>query len=372
MKNVLVTGADGFIGKNLCAELANQGVNVIEFNRNDTIDGLASQIKDIDFVYHLAGVNRPKNEEEFMTGNAGLTKDILALLDKENVSTSILLTSSTQAELDNPYGKSKRSAENAVRDWSNKTGNRAYIYRLPGVFGKWCRPNYNSVVATFCNNIAKDLPIHITDPENIIKLVYIDDVVKNFSSHLVDTKAPKNQFCEVEPTFKISLGELEKRIRAFKDIREKLVVPDLEDLLNKYLYATYISYTSEDDFSYPLPLNKDERGWLCELLKSDHFGQIFISKTKPGISRGNHWHNTKIEKFLVLSGTARIRFRNKVDDQKIITYDVTGSTPTVVDIPTGYVHSIENTGDTELITLFWANEILDKVNPDTYRENVAL
>lgn len=369
--NILVTGAQGFIGKNLCSHLRLlEDTTILEFTRDNSLDDLSKYIDSADFIFHIAGVNRPKNESEFKEHNTQLTEEIIRLLDEKGKKTPILVTSSAQATMDNPYGLSKRAAEDALLTWHKKSEAPVFIYRLPGVFGKWCRPNYNSVVATFCNNIANGLPIEISDPTHTITLTYIDDVVKDFAQHLSPNHVSESGFKEVSRTFDVSLGELSQRIQAIHDIRTSLIIPNLEDLLNKFLYATYISYLPTDAFSYNLTKNSDNRGWLAEFVKSQQFGQVFISKTKPGISRGDHWHKTKIEKFLVVEGEAEISFRKKIDSQEVIRYRVTGDDMEVLDIPTGYVHKIENVGSTDLVTIFWANELLDKENPDTYYEPV--
>ena len=368
---VLVTGSSGFIGKNLCSGLQLHGdVELLTFTRNQSSEDLSRLVLEADFIYHVAGVNRPENDDEFAAGNTDLTKHIISTLESAGKKTPLLITSSAQAELDNPYGKSKLAAEQAVFEWHKKSGAPVFVYRLPGVFGKWSRPNYNSVVATFCNNIANDLPITISDPAHVVTLAYIDDVVDAFVHHLEQSDTNNSDFQSVSRTFDISLSELNDRIRAIHDIRTNLIVPNLSDLFNKFLYATYISYLQTDNFAYKLTKNSDERGYLAEFIKSNQFGQIFVSKTKPGISRGDHWHKTKIEKFFVVSGKAEITFRNKIDNQDIIRYAVTGDEMRVVDIPTGYVHAIKNVGDSDLITIFWANEILDKDHPDTRYEKV--
>lgn len=368
---VLVTGASGFIGKNLCSGLLlRDDIEIITFTRNESLDELSSLVLEADFIYHVAGVNRPKDDGEFTEGNTTLTEKIIDTLRSSNKKTPLLITSSTQADRDNAYGKSKLAAENTVFKWHEDTGAPVYVYRLPGIFGKWCRPNYNSVVATFCNNIANELPIEISDPSHVVTLAYIDDVIDTFLAHLDADEIDHNSIQTIDRTFEISLGDLSDRIHMIHAIRSSLIVPNLNDLLNKFLYATYISYLPTDSFSYQLTKNSDERGYLAEFIKSHEFGQIFISKTKPGISRGDHWHKTKIEKFFVISGSAEITFRNKIDSQEIIRYEVSGDEMRVVDIPVGYVHAIKNVGDTDLITIFWANEILDKKHPDTHYEKV--
>lgn len=373
MKTILVTGSQGFIGKNLHHELQNREYEVLSIDSSSSESQLEESLLKADFIIHTAGVNRPKDESDFEVVNKGLTEKITTFLKKENKKTPILITSSAQATLDNPYGKSKAAAEEELTQYKDSTGAKVYIYRLPGVFGKWSKPNYNSVVATFCNNIANGLPVTINDPSYNITLVYIDDVVKEFLSKIESSGSGVVQdIYEVQPTFTLSLNNLHERILAIHDIRTSLVVPNLEDKLNKYLYATYISYLAKDNFGYTLTSSSDDRGWLAEFVKSKQFGQIFISKTKPGISRGDHWHHTKIEKFLVVDGDAEIKFRNKIDEQDVITYKVSGQELTVLDIPTGFVHSITNTGNTDLTTIFWANEILDKEWPDTFYEKVII
>lgn len=372
---VLITGAGGFIAKNLRSHFEIEGrVQVLTQTRETSDRELSELVQQADFIFHIAGVNRPETEKEFSLGNTALTESIIATLREHDLRTPLLLTSSTQAELDNPYGRSKASAEQAVIEWHEQTHAPVFIYRLPGVFGKWSRPNYNSVVATFCYNLAHGLPLRVSNPNHLLTLTYIDDVVAEFAS-LLETiptsEAGSDVFCEISRTFSLTLGELRQRLEALHAIRDTLVVPDVGDLLNKFLYATYISYLDQNDFVYNLTKSTDERGWLAEFVKSESFGQIFISKTKPGITRGNHWHKTKIEKFLVVEGEGEIAFRNKIDAQDIIRFRVSGDDARVLDIPTGYVHSITNVGDTDLLTIFWASEILDKDHPDTFFEPVA-
>lgn len=370
MKNILVTGAAGFVGKNLVAALQRlEDITVHTTTVDDEQSVLEKALLEADVIFHLAGVNRPKSEDEFATGNAELTSYITGFLAENNRTPRIILPSSSQAALDNPYGKSKKDAEDAVLEYHRKSGAAVAIYRLPGVFGKWSRPNYNTVVATFCHNIARGLDITISAPEHEVELVYIDDVVSAFLRHLDEDFAKDRQRCTITRTFRVTLGELAERIRSLHAIRETLVIPDLADDFMKCLHGTYLSFLPEDDFSYPARMNTDERGWLFELIKSQHFGQIFVSKTLPGVTRGDHYHDTKLEKFCVIQGRGIIRFR-KINSPEILEYPVTGETITVVDIPPGYTHSIENDGDTEMICLFWANQIFDPEVPDTYWENV--
>lgn len=372
MKTILVTGSAGFIGKNLCAQLElDKDLTILRFDRDNTAKELETYVNKSDFIFHLAGINRPKDEKDFDTGNRGLTEDIVALLKKENQKTPILMTSSIQADLDNPYGQSKKAAEEAIFKFTKLNKSPAYVYRLPNVFGKWCNPNYNSVVATFCHNISHDLPITMSDPSNEVNLVYIDEVISDFiKAYRGEIQAHNDGYCHVPRSFKITLGELRSQIESFHDSRTNLTMPNLEDDFSRFLYATYISYLAPDDFSYQLTTNTDDRGWLAEFIKSDQFGQIFISKTKPGITRGNHWHHTKIEKFLVVDGLAEIRFRKIDNSKEIISYKVSGDKLTVLDIPSGYTHSIKNIGDSDLTTIFWADEIFNKEKPDTYYEEV--
>ena len=366
MKTVLVTGAAGFVGKNLIAPLKRRDdVRLILFDVNTDPAVLETGLAEADLIYHLAGVNRPKDESEYVTGNTGLTEQMLVCLAKLGRTPTFVLSSSAQAELDNPYGQSKRAAEDAVLKFNRETSAPVCIYRLPGVFGKWSQPNYNTVVATFCHNLARGLDITVNDPNREMDLVYIDDVVAAFLGHLDGAPDFARQRYSVRRTFRVTLGELADRIRRLHAIRETLTVPDMSDDLMKCLHATYMSFLPEDGFGYPVKLNTDNRGWLFELIKSEHFGQIFVSKTLPGITRGNHFHDTKVEKFCVIQGQGVIRFR-QIDSDQILEYLVEDRAIKVVDIPPGYTHSIENTGEGEMICLFWANQIFAPERPDTY------
>ncbi|TFG40033.1 MAG: SDR family oxidoreductase [Candidatus Aminicenantes bacterium] len=370
MKTVLITGAAGFIGKNLVAALKHRDdVRLILFDVDTEPAVLEVGLAEADLIYHLAGVNRPKDESEFVTGNTGLTEQMLARLVELGRTPTFVLSSSSQAELDNPYGQSKKAAEDAVLKFNNKTGAPVCVYRLPGVFGKGSRPNYNTVVATFCYNLARGLDITVNDPSREMELVYIGDVVDAFLRHLDGPPDPARQRYSVGRTYRVTLGELADRIRRLHNVRETLTVPDLRDDLMKCLHATYLSFLPEDGFGYPVKLHTDNRGWLFELIKSEHFGQIFVSKTLPGITRGNHYHNTKVEKFCVIQGQGVIRFR-QIDSDQILEYPVDGREIKVVDIPPGYTHSIENTGEVEMICLFWANQIFAPERPDTYFDPV--
>lgn len=367
MKTALVTGANGFIGKNLCAALKRRkDIEILRYDLDDTPEELVAFIARADFVFHLAGVNRAQHEQEFEKGNRDFTIRLLEIIENTGRMVPIAMTSSIQAVLDNPYGKSKKAAEDAVFEWSKRTGVPAYVYRLPNVFGKWCRPNYNSVVATFCHNIARGLPIQINNPATELTLVYIDDVVAeliaamNGLAHMGD-----DGFCHVPRTFTVRVQQLADTLYTFAASRINLTLPNFESDFERYLYATYISHLPEEGLSYPLKKKEDNRGWLAEFIKSKQFGQIFISRTKPGVTRGNHWHHTKVEKFLVIGGEAVIRLR-KIGTEQIIEYRVSGGSPEVVDIPPGYIHSITNMGNSDVISIFWADEVFDPEAADTY------
>lgn len=364
---VLVTGAEGFLGKNLVVALRRRpGVEILSFDRHETEADLARFAAEADAAFHLAGVNRPVREEEFAEGNAHLTERLVALLAGSGRRIPLVLSSSTQATLDNPYGRSKLAAEQAVRRWAEQTGARAFVYRLPGLFGKWSQPNYNSVVSTFCHNLARGLPIDVRDPAHEVELAYVDDVVAEFQKAL-DGGPPASP--TVEPTFRLSLGELARRIEALRDVRVTLRLPDLSDPLTRRLYATFLSYLPTDRFSYQPEKRIDARGSLVELLKSPPFGQVFVSRSNPGVVRGHHYHDTKVEKFCVVQGRAAICFRHVLGGE-VIRYEVAGEDMTVVDIPPGYTHSIENLGEGEMVTLFWSSQVFDPGAPDTYPEKV--
>ncbi len=370
MKNVLVTGAKGFIGKNLVVALSRlDDLRIFSYARNDDPDKLQDALLKADIVFHLAGVNRPVNDEEFFLGNTCFTQDMVNFLQNHHKTPKIILSSSIQAALDNPYGRSKKAAEDSLIKYHEVTGAPIAIYRLPGVFGKWSRPNYNSVVATFCHNIAREMEITISDPDHEIELVYIDDVVREFLRHLHDNYGGDRKRYSVNKTFRVTLGELAERIRSLHAISQTLTVPDQSDDFTKYLYATYLSFLPKDHFTHTVKKFSDQRGWLFELIKSENFGQIFVSKTLPGITRGNHYHDTKLEKFCVIQGEGIIRFK-KVGDDEVIEYPVNGTEIKIVDIPPGYSHSIQNTGNIDMICLFWANQIFDPDHPDTYGEPV--
>jgi UDP-2-acetamido-2,6-beta-L-arabino-hexul-4-ose reductase len=315
-------------------------------------------------------VNRPKHVAEFQTGNADFTQQICQTLRERGRRPKLVLSSSIQADLDNPYGQSKRAAEEIVRRYAEQTGAPGVVYRLKNLFGKWCRPNYNSVTATFCHNIAHDLPVQISDPANVVDLTYIDDVVAAFLHELEPaTQQGGFRFAESLTSYKVTLGELVGLIQSFRDHRKTLLLPDLQAPFVKALYATYLSCLEPEAFAYTLDVKTDNRGSLAEFVKSAAGGQIFISRTRPGVTRGNHFHHTKTEKFLVLEGEAIIRFR-QIGGEQVVEHRVRGEQYRVLDIPPGYTHSIENVGAGELVTLFWASEIFDPGRPDTMSQPV--
>lgn len=363
---ILITGAKGFIGKNLVETLKAQGNHTLYEYDLDTSESLLEEYtKECEFIFHLAGVNRPKEQSEFMTGNFGFTSTLLEYLKKHKNKAPIMISSSIQAALENPYGQSKKAGEDLMFAYSEETGAKVLVYRFPNVFGKWCRPNYNSAVATFCNNIAHDLPIQVNDPSVVMHLVYIDDVLEELLRSLEGKENVSGIFCEVPVTHTVKLGEIVDLIQSFKMSRMNLTVPDMTNEFAKKLYSTYLSYLPEDQFSYPLKMNVDNRGSFTEIIRTADRGQFSVNISKPGITKGNHWHHTKNEKFLVVSGKGVIRFR-KVGASEITEYFVSGDKLEIVDIPTGFTHNIENLGDTDLVTFMWANESFNPEKPDTY------
>ena len=371
---ILITGAGGFVGKNLVATLRTAGyTDLMLFEKDDTPETLADYCRRAAFVVHLAGINRPTDPSEFYTGNAGLTDTLLANLEAAGNTAPVLVTSSTQAELDNDYGKSKRQAEEAIFAHRRRTGATVYVFRMPGVFGKWCRPNYNSVVATFCHNVAHGLPIQVRDSAFSLPLVYIDDVVACILAAfdgdvMMDRSA--TPICHMHPIHEVTLGRLAELIQGFAAGRTSLAVPDLAPgSFEKKLYSTYLSYLPSDQFSYPLEMHTDNRGSFTEFLRSPERGQVSINISHPGIVKGNHWHHTKNEKFLVVKGEGVIRFRN-IFSKEVVEYHVSGDKLEVVDIPCGYTHNIENVGTEDMVTVMWANEAFDPDHPDTFFEPV--
>ena len=384
---ILVTGANGFIGKNLIAELKNRNevpenaafYEILPYDLGSAPAELDLFCKEADFVFHLAGVNRPDDPTEFMSGNFGFTFELLETLKRQGNICPVVLSSSIQAALNNPYGESKRAGEDLLFRYGKETGAQVWIYRFPNVFGKWCRPNYNSAVATFCYNLTRDLPITVNDRNAEVKLVYIDDVVTEMI-RVLDGKEHSDSsktFCQSKETidtpqygmistfYTVKLGQIVDLLYTFRDSRKGLLIPDLSEPLVKKLYSTWLSYLPTDRFSYPLASHLDDRGSFTEFLKSDDRGQVSVNVSKPGIVKGNHWHHSKVEKYLVVSGTGVIRFRLP-DSDEVTKYHVSGEKFEVVDIPAGYTHNIENLGDTDMVTIMWANECFDPENPDTY------
>jgi UDP-2-acetamido-2,6-beta-L-arabino-hexul-4-ose reductase len=363
---VLITGANGFIGKNLTSNLREiKDLEIITYDINDSFDKIEKNINDIDFVFHLAGVNRPVNVDDFYKGNSDLTKQLIDLLSNTKKNIPLLITSSIQAIKDNDYGKSKKMAEDSVLEYGKN--NDVYIYRLHNVFGKWCRPNYNSVIATFCNNVANDLEISVNDYNAELELIYIDDICKEFISILNGNNPVNKQgdYCYIEPVYKKKLGEIADLIKAFKNNMESINVPKTGDDFVKKLFSTYITYVNINNMSVTAHMNMDDRGSFTELLKTDDSGQFSVSVSKPGIIRGNHYHHTKMERFIVVKGKAKISFR-KIDEENITNYNVSDEKIEIVTICPGYTHKIENVGSDEMILLLWCNEIFDPKYPDTY------
>lgn len=365
---IMITGADGFMGRNLRAFLAEErpedALDLIDLNT--TPGQLKEAAAEADFVFHLAGVNRPTEPDDFMRGNRDFTAGLTALLEAGK-RPPVVLTSSIQAALDNPYGASKRAAEDAVLAYARRSGAKAFVYRLPNAFGKWSRPNYNSAVATFCHNIARGLPITVNDPAAAVTLCYIDDIMAEFLRALaLKPTMGEDGFCAVRPEYTIRVGELAALLGRFRDMRDRLESPDQSDPLTAKLYATYLSFLPPEDFARTPVIHSDARGSFTELLHLGGHGQVSVNVSHPHIVKGEHWHHTKHEKFVVVSGEGVIRLR-KLGDTTVISYRVSGGAPKVVDIPPGYTHHIENTGDTDMVTLMWANERFDPARPDTVR-----
>ena len=379
--NILITGAKGFVGKNLVEALKNirdgkdktrgldADIEIMQYDIDTDPSLLYGYCQKADFVYHLAGVNRPKDEKEFMEGNFGFTSVLLEALKKHGSKAPVLITSSIQAALDNPYGKSKKAGEDLIFGYGSENSVKTLVYRLPNVFGKWCRPNYNSAVATFCHNIAHDLPITVNDPSHMMTLVYIDDVVDELIRALKGQETREGEFCRVPVEHKITLGEITDLLYEFKNSRETKLIPDMTGF-SKKLYSTYLSYLESDNFAYKLKMNCDDRGSFTEILRSANAGQFSVNISKPGITKGQHWHNTKNEKFVVVKGHGLIQLR-KIGSDEIVNYEVNGDEITVVDMIPGYTHNIINLSETEdLVTFMWCNECFNPEKPDTFFEEV--
>jgi UDP-2-acetamido-2,6-beta-L-arabino-hexul-4-ose reductase len=361
---VLVTGANGFIGKNLVMRLREgAGIDVLIFIRSQDDASLHSLLAQADAVVHLAGENRPNDVEEFRKVNAGLTQLLCQSLKTLGKNVPMILASSIQAEQDNPYGSSKLAAEHAVRGLAEMNGNPVAIYRLPGVFGKWCKPNYNSVVATFCYNKARNLPVIINDASAEVKLAYIDDVIDAFLAQL---SVPWTGLVRptISPEYTITLGALSDQIDAFKNCRDNLVSERVGVGFLRALYATYVSYLPVERFAYKIPSHGDERGVFVEMLKTPDAGQFSFFTAHPGVTRGGHYHHTKTEKFLVIKGHARFGFRHMISNE-VCHLETHGDEPQIVETVPGWTHDIKNIGDDEMIVMLWANEIFDRTKPDT-------
>lgn len=366
MMNILVTGSNGFVGKNLVSTLNQLGHTILTYDQDNTLTELDLFTKSCDFVVHLAGINRTTDSKEFYDGNSNLTNHICTLLRKNNNKSPILVSSSIQAELVNDYGKSKKEGERYLIEHSEKNDSKVYIYRFSNLFGKWSKPNYNSVIATWCYNVSRNIPIQINDENIILNLEYIDDVVNEVVRAIHGKPNIINYpFCEVKEKYSINLGDLAKLILSFKEQRKNFELPNLDNKFEKHLYSTFLSYMETSDFSYPLKMNVDDRGSFTEFIKTNSKGQISINISKPGITKGQHWHHSKHEKFLVVSGSGTIKLRD-IFSEEIIEYNVSGDTLEVVDIPPGYTHNIINTGKNDMVTVMWVNEIFNPLDADTY------
>jgi len=361
---ILITGSDGFIAKNLIEHLKHdKTIQLYCFSKKDSLNILEVYLKEVDFIFHLAGVNRPKSSQEFYDGNSGLTASMVMFLKEEKRAIPILLSSSIQATVENDYGKSKLEAEELLLDYSKVTGAEVSIYRLPNVFGKWSKPNYNSVISTWCYNITHNIPIEVNNRETVLNLVYIDDVIENFLDN-IHKKEGKNYY-SISVIYQKSLGEIEQLLYQFRDNRETLLIPKVASGFERVLYATYLSYLPIDNFSYPLNGHQDKRGTFYEIVKTLDSGQFSLSTTAVGVTRGNHYHHSKNEKFLVVKGEALIEFRHIISDE-VIAYNVSDKQMEVVEMIPGYTHNITNVGKEEMILFLWANESFDPNNPDTY------
>lgn len=381
--NILITGAKGFVGQNLCATLNNIRDGKDRTRPAITIDKIFEYDIDTDkalfdgycaeadFVFNLAGVNRPQNASEFMEGNFGFASTLLDTLKKHGNTCPVMNSSSIQAELDNDYGRSKKAGEDLLFSYGAETGAKVLVYRFPNLFGKWCRPNYNSAVATFCNNIANDLPITVNNRETLLTLCYIDDVVSELLNALEGKENRAGDFCKVSTEHKVTLGEIVDLLYSFADQPKTLVMPEIpENSFAKKLYSTYLSYLPKEKASFSLKMNCDDRGSFTELLKTANCGQFSVNISKPGITKGQHWHNTKWEFFIVVSGKGLIQQR-KIGTDEVLNFEVSGEKIEAVHMLPGYTHNIINLSETEnLVTVMWANEQFDPAHPDTFFEVV--
>ncbi|MGX5794093.1 UDP-2-acetamido-2,6-beta-L-arabino-hexul-4-ose reductase [Pseudomonas sp. E2-15] len=362
---VLITGANGFVGKNLIAHLSERkDVDVVSFTRDHSLAQLPSLVADVDFVFHLAGVNRPQSPEEFKVGNTDLTLALCDAIKASGKPTPVLYTSSTQADQDNPYGISKLAAESVLQDLQASHGSKVHVLRLLNVFGKWARPNYNSAVATFCHNITRGLPIQVHDRHALVNLVYIDDVIDCFM-RVMDADADSDSVAQVQPIYSIAVGELADQLHAFRDSRSTLVSEAVGTGLMRALYSTYVSYLPVEQFAYDVPKYGDPRGVFVEMLKTKDSGQFSYFTAHPGVTRGGHYHHSKTEKFLVIKGNACFRFRHIVSGE-FYELHTQGEQPQIVETVPGWTHDITNVGAEEMIVMLWANEIFDRERPDTF------
>lgn len=367
---VLVTGAKGFIGKNLISHLNEiKDLEIVSFDKEDNFEKIKNEIDNINFIFHLAGINRPVENKEFYVGNTDLTRQLIDVIKGRNI--PIIMTSSIQATKDNDYGKSKKMAEDVIKE--NLDSNNAYIFRLHNVFGKWCLPNYNSFVATFCNNIARDLDITVNDVFAEIELIYVDDVIKEFISVMNGNRPSEvtDGFCYIKPKYKKTVGQIADMLYSFKDSMNGITVPSTGDEFTKKLYSTFVSYMPMEMMAVSAVKNTDERGSFTELTRTMSAGQFSISFSKPGVVRGNHYHHTKMERFIVVKGQAKIGFTNIVTGESY-EFEVDDSDIKIVTIPVGFTHNIENIGKDEMILAIWCNELFDKENPDTFFKPVDL
>lgn len=363
---ILVTGSNGFVGKNLISNLSlNKDIEIYRYDKDNTLEDLDKYTKDCEFVYHLAGVNRPQDPKEFMEGNFGFTTVLLDYLNKNNNKCPIMISSSIQAELDNDYGKSKKAGEDLILNYGKENGIKTFVYRFPNLFGKWCRPNYNSVIATWCNNVAHNEDIKVDDISKELTLAYIDDVCSELIKCLDNNETRDGEYCIIPITYKKTLGEISSLIKSFKENDRGIMVPSTGDNFIKDLYATYISYVPLEELVVDLEEHRDNRGVFCELVRTKEAGQVSVSTTNPNIVRGGHYHNTKMERFIVIKGKAKIEFEHVIDHNKY-EFEVSGDKLQYVTIPVGYQHSINNIGDGELVLILWANELFNPEIPDTY------
>lgn len=363
---VLITGANGFVGKNLRSFLSlNEDIEVFNYDMDSTPEDLEKYTAECEFVFHLAGVNRPQDPKEYMEGNYGFTSILLNKLKEHNNKAPIMISSSIQAALNNDYGKSKKAGEDLIFSYGNENNVKVYVYRFPNLFGKWCRPNYNSVIATFCNNVAHNEPIMISDEGRELTLAYIDDVCEEITKCLCNNPTRDGEYCVVPLTYTKTLGYIANLIKSFKENDKGIMVPSTGDEFTKKLYATYISYVPLKEMVVDLTEHRDDRGVFCELVRTKECGQVSVSTTNPNIVRGGHYHHTKMERFIVIKGKAEIEFEHVLTHEKI-KFEVSGEKLQYVTIPVGYQHRINNVGNDELVLILWANELFDENKSDTY------